>query len=165
MAGPATDVEFRGAADQLRATAGALESSRLSWPNAEASLYGPSAARAATDEALAGAQRRLELVAGSLRGTAGQCDTFADGCEDYYKAYRQYVAARQQYEAAWQAFAVAHAGWQSWAQPVIVLGPPVPGGPVAPAPLASAAPEPQPPTLAAPSEPPCPSYCDPSPVR
>ena len=160
MPGPATDVGFRTAALELRAIAVDLERATRCWPSLDPALYGSTVAHATSADRLAGGRASVSAVVSALRVEADGCDRWAQGCSAYYEAYVQYRAQRDAYASAWHAYDIARRAWATAAGP-IVLGPPLPGA-ESPAP---AVPEPAMPTIACPSEPPCPPYCDPSPVR
>lgn len=162
MAGPATDIDYLVAAHRLRASTPELMRAVMCWPTIDPALYGDTTARATSGDHLIAAHRSLRAALHALHTSAADCDRYAQGCHDYYDAYRQYLALRSAYDGAWQAYNVARATWASHANVPLVLGPPVPGGAVAPV---IVEPAPLAPSMAIPVEPVCPPYCDPSPVR
>ena len=181
-AGPATDVQFRDAAERIRSESETLVRLTRTWPTVDPALYGDTAARSTSEDRLFQAQGRVRAVTSALGEAAADCDRYAYGCREYYEAYRRYRAELAAYDATWAAYEHARARWSSGTGEgtAIVLGPPVPTavivfGPSVPgspqtstttaALAATRAPEPVPPSLLRPLEPPCPSYCDPSPVR
>ena len=170
-AGPATDVEFDAAAKSIRSESETLVRLIRAWPTVDPALYGDNAARSTSGDRLVQARGRVRAVASVIGEAATDCDRYAHGCREYYEAYRRYQAERTAYDAAWAAYEHARAVWSSGVGSTIVLRPSTPTLAATPAttpttaPDAARAPEPVPPSLRMPSEPPCPPYCDPSPVR
>ena len=173
-AGPATDVEFCAAAERIRSESKTLVRLMRTWPTVDPALYGDTAARSTSEDRLVRARERVRAVTGALGEAADGCDRYARGCREYYEAYRRYQAERVAYDAAWAAYEHARVVWSSGPGQgdgtAIVLGPQRPGsqpasGTTAAVLAATRPPEPVPPSLRLPSEPPCPPYCDPSPVR
>ena len=142
MAGPATDIVFDAASRRLRALAASMEMDTQCWPAMDPALYGLSNAKASSVDVLASSQSVVRAAVASLRTDADACDSYAAGCRAHYDAYRQYRAAQSVYNTAWANYRSA------------VAQPTSPDAPTL-----------QPPSLIAPFEPPCPPYCDPTPVR
>ena len=119
-----------------------METDTQCWPAMDPALYGFSNAKSSSDDILASSATIVRAAVASLRIDADACDTYANGCRAYYAAYRQYQSSLAAYNTAWAGYRNAVAR---------------PAGPD----VAIV----QPPSIVAPFEPICPSYCDPSPVR